>query len=720
MAHLAITKEEEALLLGEEDEDQITRQFGHITWFGELCNTFIWMVLILGFCGALWAIIFLSERYGKFGQTFESQWERTYINTMSSRSCRATLQRVGTTSKFAATSGSMDSLNDIKSIFYSQFGDTVRYETKTYRVLAPTQGKNSISIVNNEMNSTVNLALFDGFILQDNQTWVNGQYSSWAPFSGRATLVDQDLVYVNYGSASDFDRVASLGVTVVGKIMLVRYGREHSGLVAQRAQNAQTNGVIFYSDPMDNGRFLGPVYPEGVYRPESSIRRSNVGFYQNSYPGDPSTPGTPSFNTTVRRLPRDQVKNIPNPNFVIVPVSGNEATRLFESIRGVEAPNTWVGGLPTTYRVGGVSSPEKLSMDVDHPVELRDIQNLFVTVKGKQDKNVILGVKRDAVIFGGSTGLHVMIEIARGASVMMKKGWKPSTKLIFALWDASEIGLMGATEYCEEVSSLENTLAYFDLDGLHGNEMKFGGSFQFASLIKSNIEKIAAIKAFGAFPYSAVDSTKLMGSMNMESNAVPFAHYLGVPTVSGSFSGPYGTKGSLYDGIYWSNTVVDTNSTLCKSLAGFFGLTALKVANDEFSPANLTDHSISIQNRFLELYYSNDFLNYTRQLNAETGIQFFSRIQTWNSTLNTYNSITKGNAKFTNAELNVDRFFVDRFGLYYNQWYKNILSGPLKQGGTAFFPAVVSAMKEVNHDQVLFALDQVVSALQLIVRLLKK
>ena len=51
-----------------------------------------------------------------------------------------------------------------------------------------------------------------------------------------------------------------------------------------------TLGVLIYSDPKDDGYVRGPVYPDGPWRPRSSVQRGSVQ-YGVLYDGDPLTPG---------------------------------------------------------------------------------------------------------------------------------------------------------------------------------------------------------------------------------------------------------------------------------------------------------------------------------------------------------------------------------------------------------------------------------------------
>jgi len=105
--------------------------------------------------------------------------------------------------------------------------------------------------------------------------------------------VTADVVYADFGTLEDFKKLASLGISVKGKIVLVRYGGNFRGVKVYIAQQYGAAGVLIYSDPGDDGYVKGDMYPRGPYRPETGVQRGSVQFLP-LYPGDPETPGVAS------------------------------------------------------------------------------------------------------------------------------------------------------------------------------------------------------------------------------------------------------------------------------------------------------------------------------------------------------------------------------------------------------------------------------------------
>jgi N-acetylated-alpha-linked acidic dipeptidase len=102
--------------------------------------------------------------------------------------------------------------------------------------------------------------------------------------------VTGELVYVNYGMPDDYKELARLGVSVKGKIVIVRYGGGWRGLKPELAHEHGAIGCLIYSDPRNDGYFNGDTYPEGPTRPAEGVQRGSV-MKMQLHPGDPTTPG---------------------------------------------------------------------------------------------------------------------------------------------------------------------------------------------------------------------------------------------------------------------------------------------------------------------------------------------------------------------------------------------------------------------------------------------
>src|SRR3954471_22001371 len=107
------------------------------------------------------------------------------------------------------------------------------------------------------------------------------------PFTGMSPSgdVEADVVYANYGTLEDFEKLEKLKVDVRGKIVLVRYGQNFRGVKVFVAQEHGAAGMIIYSDPADDGWHRGHHYPDGAWRPDTGVQRGSIG-YMFEFPGD--------------------------------------------------------------------------------------------------------------------------------------------------------------------------------------------------------------------------------------------------------------------------------------------------------------------------------------------------------------------------------------------------------------------------------------------------
>ena len=92
--------------------------------------------------------------------------------------------------------------------------------------------------------------------------------------------VTADVVYVNFGMDADYLELARRGVSVSGKIVLVRYGGGWRGLKVKLAHEHGAVGCLIYSDPHEDGYAVGrcmpAARPAGGRRMASSAARSRT------------------------------------------------------------------------------------------------------------------------------------------------------------------------------------------------------------------------------------------------------------------------------------------------------------------------------------------------------------------------------------------------------------------------------------------------------------
>src|SRR4051812_11199192 len=347
--------------------------------------------------------------------------------------------------------------------------EATKYE---YSVLLPWPGRRAIEITAPDQ---VKLQVEEEKIRGDqwaDKPGILPAYNAYSP-SGDVT---GEIVYVNFGVPADYETLARLGIDVKGKIVLARYGGSWRGIKPKVAAEHGAIACLIYSDPHEDGYYQGDVYPDGPFRGWGMIQRGSV-MDMPRYPGDPSTPGRPS-KPGVERLPMEKIETFsPIP---VQPMSYRDAVEVLKRLKGPVAPEAWRGALPITYRIG--PGPAKVHMNLQMDYGQRRLINVVGRIPGAiaPDEWIIVGSHRDAWTFGASDSVsgHVaMMAVARAMSEMMKKGWKPRRSILFISWDGEEQGLLGSTEFVEDLATELHAKAaiYMNRDAGAGG-LNFGGS----------------------------------------------------------------------------------------------------------------------------------------------------------------------------------------------------------------------------------------------------
>ncbi|HWW96492.1 MAG TPA: PA domain-containing protein, partial [Edaphobacter sp.] len=148
--------------------------------------------------------------------------------------------------------------------------------------------------------------------------------------------ITAEVIYANYGTLADFQKLAQLGISVKGKIVIVRYGENFRGIKTYIAQQYGAKGVLIYSDPADDGYFRGDVYPKGPWRPDSAVQRGSIQFLP-IYPGDPTTPGIAATLDlpNSKRIPADKLQ-ANQPSIPTNPISYKDAAPILKALGGDE------------------------------------------------------------------------------------------------------------------------------------------------------------------------------------------------------------------------------------------------------------------------------------------------------------------------------------------------------------------------------------------------
>jgi N-acetylated-alpha-linked acidic dipeptidase len=422
--------------------------------------------------------------------------------------------------------------------------------------------------------------------------------------------VTADVVYANFGTLEDFKKLASLGVSVKGKIVLVRYGGNFRGVKVYIAQQYGAAGVLIYSDPGDDGYVKGDMYPRGPYHPETGVQRGSVQFLP-LYPGDPETPGvasTPDLSDSARIT--DPAK-MNQPSIPANPISYHDAAPILQALDGPESPREWQGGLPFTYHLGGTGAV-KVHMNLVQDYKLRTIWDVVGTIDGtdpgQKENWVVAGNHRDAWVYGAvdpNSGTAAMLEAVHGLGDLLKQGWKPKRRIVICSWDAEEEGLMGSTEWAEmHADHLKHAVAYFNTDvGVAGPDFDASAVPSLKEFVRDVTRQVPSPKGGTVYEQwqaaqqasprrrgrttsadAAASGVVTVGNLGSGSDYTPFIQHLGVPSTDVGSEGPYGVYHSVFDNYNWFIKFADPTFVYEQQQARVFGLEILHMADADVLP----------------------------------------------------------------------------------------------------------------------------------------
>lgn len=451
---------------------------------------------------------------------------------------------------------------------------------------------------------------------RDKDSGARGMFPAFHGYSASGKAEGQ-VVYVNYGTREDFERLRSMGASPEGRIVLVRYGKVFRGLKVKEAQERGALGVLIFSDPADDGYMKGDVYPHGPMRPPSAIQRGSVQFLSLG-PGDPSTPGYAST-AGAKRLPRERMDTIPR--IPSLPIAYGEAEKILRRLGGLRVPDEWQGGLPFAYHVGpGVAA---VAMDVQMEEGLRPIYDVIARIPGsvEADRLVILGNHLDSWTHGAvdpNSGTAAMLETARGLAAALKVGWRPRRTILLANWDGEEYGLIGSTEWAEDRSEElgSKAVAYLNLDSaVTGGELRVSGVPSLRDLVREATGDLGEPRRGGSVlaswerhersEWSRQAPVDLGGPdapfelrlnpLGSGSDYTAFLDHLGVPSVDFGFTGPYGVYHSVYDDLRWMSEWGDPEFAYHAVAARLYGLLAMRLASADVLPLRFGSYARSLR-----------------------------------------------------------------------------------------------------------------------------
>lgn len=531
--------------------------------------------------------------FSAYASNRERALERSFLDIPSASGANEEAQRINKEPHYAGTPGDYALAVYMRDQLRS-FGFESSLESFTARVDTPVslvlQVQNSslrqqkLLIKSHAGPPTTDFDLREPADVADPDTARDSPTLPFNAGSGDGDVVAQ-AVYVNRGVDEDYQTLQRAGVSVDGAIAIVRYGAQFRGNLALRAQQHGAAGVIFYSDPKDDGATRGAVYPSGPWRPINAVQRGSVG--------------------TGITIP-------------VLPISPANAQTLISALGGKPGPEGWGGTLPLTYPLGLTTNYVHLVVKMQR--KTTTLWNTVARLRGGQfpSESVVLGAHRDAWVYGvtdNGSGIITMLEIARGLGYLAQSGWRPARTIVIAGWDGEEIGLLGSRAYvaAHHDELMRGCIAYINAD-----ENVAGGAF--------NASATAAIGA------DIIDASRSIDDPNAQARTIydrwleaerrvhrdarittpgidppgggsdheSFLGGLGTPVANVGFGGPVGVYHSAYDDYQFASTFADPGFALHRTAAQIDGVLAMRLANAAAAPYTLAPYVGAMRTAYTE------------------------------------------------------------------------------------------------------------------------
>lgn len=379
--------------------------------------------------------------------------------------------------RMSGTSSAVLILGYIKSWWKTFNFDSVTMKNYTVLLSYPNYtafGENHVAL-KGENNTTI-------FETRTNNSNIHPDISPFSAYSHSGNVLG-DIVYCNYGRREDYSWLNST-VKTEGAIHLIRYGKIHPSNKIKLAEDHGAAGVILYPDPAD---YCAPGFqssaPSDTYNVSAGdswwLRGDMVPSQHVRYwlTGDPATPDYPALSG----VPQLASLKGSQPLIPVYPISFNDAQTLMRNLGGIPTPPDFHGGLNVSYNTGpGYAAPseeQKVELSVSNVLLAREIDNVISIIRGKYEKDhyIVVGAHMDAWGYGGvdaGTSFAVIMDLARTFHDQFNHGWRPRRTIIFAFWDASKFGHIGAYEWAQEFEKQLSSggVAYIDIDcAIRGN-----------------------------------------------------------------------------------------------------------------------------------------------------------------------------------------------------------------------------------------------------------
>jgi N-acetylated-alpha-linked acidic dipeptidase len=336
-----------------------------------------------------------------------------------------------------------------------------------------------------------------------------------------------------------------------------------------------------------------------------------------------------------------------------------------------------------------------------------------------------------------------MLEVGRGFGELLKQGWKPRRTIILGSWDAEEYGLIGSTEWAEELAPelREKAVAYLNLDSaVSGPQI---GASSVPSLWKVMRAATVDVKdpktgksvyqqwqerAREGRPEGDPNTEARIGPLGSGSDYTPFLQHLGIASTDMGFGGDYGVYHSAYDSFHWMDQFGDPGFVYHVAAAQVWGTLAMRLAEADALPFDYSDYAKQIRDYFAEtvrLAGIRKLVGTFDEKSMNDAVEEFAKEAERVNKLRV-DAVRDGDrarlSRINDALMQTERQLIDPRGLRGRAWYKHQIYAPGFYTGYAAQPLTDfrQALDDRNGANAKESLEKIVQAVKRAANTLKQ
>lgn len=276
----------------------------------------------------------------------------------------------------------------------------------------------------------------------------------------------------------------------------------------------------------------------------------------------------------------------------------------------------------------------------------------------------------------------MLLSLSESLGKLAAQGHRPKRSIMIAHWDAEEHGVIGSTEWVEQLSDElgAKAIAYMNFDG--GVSGKNFGASASPTLKRLITEASKAVD----YPYtdqSLYDFWKRgaaepsIGNLGGGSDHIAFYMHVGVPSLSGGAGGPTAYH-SNYDSFHYYSTFVDPEFQMGPTIEQLAGIMALRLSNRSLVDYDVARYSTDLKRHFSAAEekvkaYAADFSGFSaahQSLEAldATAQQLGAALEQANPSQWTTKALKAVNAQL----IALEKSFIEEKGMDYGSWYRSL------------------------------------------------